>query len=52
MTVFTLLVKISHARLESLAFGIEATNINPVSGNIVVTHMKGFKHETLWILLG
>ena len=37
---FTPIAKMGHTWLESLVFGIEATNINPVSGNIVVTHMK------------
>ena len=37
---FTLLVKIGHTWLESLVFGIEATNINSISGNIIVTRMK------------
>ena len=37
---FTLLVKIGHTWLESLVFGVEATDMNSVSGNIVVTSMK------------
>ena len=37
---FTLLGKIGHTWLESLVFGIEATNMNSMSRNVVVTHMK------------
>ena len=36
----TLVVKISHTWLESLVLGIEATDMNSVSGNIVVTCMR------------
>ena len=37
---FALKVKISQTWLESLVFGIEATDMNRVSGNIVVTCIR------------
>ena len=37
---FALMVKISHTWLESLVFGIEATDMNSMSGKIVVTRIR------------
>ena len=48
---FALKVKISQTWLELVVLGIEATDMNSVSENIVVTRMRLFKHEKLLILL-
>ena len=41
---FTLLIKIGRTWLESLVLGIEATSMNFMSGNIVVTRILWITH--------